>query len=174
MLNFRFSQLTLSIIMTAIIGINHTHAMLPNPLTTPNLATPANQDLSMSVAITAFLVQQDALGKETLTPITPDTKLNVGDVLEYHGYFTNQTGMRLRKANISLEIPQNLAFIGFATPSNPQASVDGIRFLRTPLQTKVNGQMQNIAFHHYQGLRWQIEDIGINGTAIVKYRAHLK
>ena len=52
---------------------------------------------------------------------------------------------------------------------------DGSRFVFMPIRTTAaDGSIQNLPFSQYQVLRWNIQDLGIGATAVVKYRAVIK
>ncbi len=93
-------------------------------------------------------------------------------MLEYQGLFTNN-GDRVRKMDVSLSIPDSLELIGGVVP-NASGSMDGSRFVRMPVRATINGVLQDLPLSRYKALRWTVEDVGIGGTAVVKYRAKVK
>lgn len=135
-------------------------------------ALPTNEALSR--AVYAFLVKTDENGDETLVPIQAGMAVKSGDTLEYQAHFTNYTGERIRRTSVSLSIPMGVELVGGITPVQVAGSVDGSRFARMPLRANIGGEIQNMPYRYYKALRWQIEDIGIHGTAVVKYRAVLR
>lgn len=144
-------------------------AMLP----TPQPQQPAGGQLAaqkkaegISPVISAFLVSDVAL-----TPITPTTQIRSKDVIEYHAYLPNRSPDRIRSMTVTLEIPQGVTFAHNVSPLGATASVDNINFGKIPLQTNYQGQLQNVPDPLYRSLRWVIEDVGVNGVAVVKYRA---
>lgn len=147
---------------------------LPTPVVTPPVVVAPVETTAMSASVHAFLLRSDAVGQEVLVPVTPQTQVTAGDVLEYQVHFDNVTGERLRKAQLNVSIPEELEFIGAVVPAQVMASIDGQAFSRMPLRTRVDGQLQPVALSFYRVLRWEVEDIGIGGTAVVKYRAKLK
>lgn len=169
-------------------GVSSANAILPTPPATTaiqiqNIAPPplvaaiAQKPVTkqtLNPAIYAFLVRQDANGGETLTPVVAGTPLKKGDVVEYQGYFSNQTGERIRRAAVSLNIPTGVELVGGILPLGATASVDGKKFFRVPMRARMDGQIQNLPFRFYKVIRWQVEDLGLDGVAVVKYRAVLK
>ncbi len=126
---------------------------------------------AIGVVVNAFLVG-NANGQETLTPITPNTSVKKGDLVEYHGLFTNTSKDRVRNMTLTLTLPQGATFTGVTEPKlGVQASVDGQQFSFMPLRSSANGQLQNVPFERYQALRFTVEEVGIGATAVVKYRA---
>ncbi|WP_255504040.1 hypothetical protein [Moraxella sp. VT-16-12] len=176
------------------------HAMLPNPTTdtvsytanpiakpnAPTLNVSANTATTNALGtqtaddsadfisvVNAFVVKSNN-GVETLIPVTLGTAVQAGDVLEYQGLFTN-TGDRVRKMDVTLSIADGLELVGGVMPQHASASMDGNRFVRMPIRVKgANGQVQNLPLSDYKALRWTIEDVGLGGTAVVKYRAKIK
>ena len=176
------------------------HAMLPNPTTDtvsytavptakPNAPTFNMPTVSASVAamptipqntdgvdfisvVNAFVVKSSD-GIETLVPVSVGTPVQKGDVLEYQGLFTN-TGDRVRKMDITLSIADGLELVGGVSPQHASASNDGNRFVRMPIRANIGGQVQNLPLSYYKALRWTVEDVGLGGTALVKYRAKVK
>lgn len=122
--------------------------------------------------VNAFVVKNEN-GVETLVPINASTPVKSGDVLEYQGLFTN-TGERVRKMDVTLSIADGLELVGGVVPQHASASMDGNRFVRMPIRVNVGGQIQNLPLAQYKALRWTIDDVGLGGTAVVKYRAKLK
>lgn len=170
------------------------HAMLPTPNQTPVVSLTATgvsvntqptlqptqpqtlnsqTDTKLPSLITAFLVQT-LDNQETLIPINDSTALTAGDTVEYQAYFTNHSKERIRTMTATLNIPLGTEFIGITSPIAQAASVDGNLFAHIPLKTRVNDQIQEVAPHFYRSLRWQLEDIGIGGTAVVKYRVKIQ
>lgn len=152
-------------------------AMLPNPTTTaPATSTSQSvapaQSADFISAVNAFIVKSDN-GREVLVPINVGTPVKSGDVLEYQGLFTN-TGDRVRKMDVTLGIADGLELVGGVVPQHASASMDGQRFVRMPIRVNIGGQVQNLPLSQYKALRWTLEDIGLGGTAVVKYRAKLK
>lgn len=179
-------------------------AMLPNPQTpltplnamppalaiskAPNMANPsfinnsqANSQTNSSTlsdsqnqvgqAVYAYLVRGVA-GQEQLIPIDATTAINRGDIVEYHGHFTNKTADRIGAMTAMMDIPTKLELI--STEPLASASVDGKRFSAMPLRTLVNGQLVPVPLAYYKALRFDIKNIGIGATAVVKYRAKIR
>lgn len=128
---------------------------------------------NVNTVVNAFIVKTDPAGKETLIPVNVGTAVKSGDILEYQGLFTNN-GDRIRTMEVTLSIADGTEFTGFLHPKTAKGSADGQRFVNMPIRVNVGGQVQNLAFGNYKALRWTVEDIGLGGTAVVKYRAKLK
>lgn len=179
-------------------------AMLPNPQTpltplnamppalaiskAPNMANPsfinnsqANSQTNSSTlsdsqnqvgqAVYAYLVRGVA-GQEQLIPIDATTAINRGDIVEYHGHFTNKTADRIGAMTAMMDIPTKLELI--STEPLAFASVDSKRFSAMPLRTLVNGQLVPVPLAYYRAIRFDIKNIGIGATAVVKYRAKIR
>lgn len=171
-------------------------AMLPNPnvlptqslmptSTTPPPLLPSTTARTMTVdtsgetveaVINAFVVTPSATtgGEELLTAVTGAGQVKSGDVVEYRGYFTNKSPDRIRSMTVLMQVPQGVALIGGIDPIAPFATVDGTRFARTPLRANMGQGVAEVPLFYYKALRWDVEDVGINGTAVVKYRARIK
>lgn len=159
----------LALIAMAMVGVS-AHAMLPTP--NPNTVSPTQTAPAITSVVNAFVVKGTG-SAETLVPVSVSTSVKSGDVLEYQGLFTN-TGDRIRKMDVTLTIADNLELIGGISPQYAQASLDGGRFLRMPIRAKVGNQIQELPLSRYKALRWTVEDVGLGGTAVVKYRAKVK
>lgn len=122
-------------------------------------------------AVYAYLVRGVA-GQEQLIPIDATTAINRGDIVEYHGHFTNKTADRIGAMTAMMDIPTKLELI--STEPLASASVDGKRFSAMPLRTLVNGQLVPVPLAYYKALRFDIKNIGIGATAVVKYRAKIR
>ncbi|MDO5768877.1 MAG: hypothetical protein Q4P13_05180 [Psychrobacter sp.] len=136
-----------------------------------NAASNANAVVSK---ITAAIVSVDANGQETLVPVDANTKLQSGNVIEYQGYFTNTNKDRVRKMTVTMSIPEQVELLKVISPAYPQASVDNNVYGPMPLKGMVNGQAQDIPLTYYRSVRWDIEGLGLNDTAVAKYRARVK
>ncbi|AWT49949.1 hypothetical protein DLE54_10825 [Psychrobacter sp. YP14] len=157
-------------------------AMLPTP--EPEMSSPSNQANAAAMQATqanqvvsktvAALVSVDAQGQPTLKPIDANTRLQKGNVIEYHSYFTNTGKDRMRKMDVTMTIPEEVKLVGQVSPDTASASIDGTNFSHMPLRGSINGQMQDVPLEYYKNLRWTIEGLGINETAVVKYRAIVK
>lgn len=163
-------------------AVTQASAMLPTP--EPTLGNPLavqsadNNSRSTSQAInskiTASLVSVDANGKELLVPVTSSTRLQSGNVLEYQGLFTNTNPDRVRKMTVTMTIPEQVEMLGGIAPDFPFASADGSTFARMPLRANIDGKLQEIPLTFYKAVRWDLEGLGLNETATVKYRARVK
>lgn len=138
---------------------------------TPSL--PKTPTIGIQTVVNAFIVQ-NINGQERLVPVNVGTPVKSGDVLEYQGLFTNNSPERVRSMEVSLTIADGLELIGGIHPRFPYASIDGNRFVRSPIRANVGGQVQELPLSQYKALRWTIEDVGLGGTAVVKYRAKVK
>ena len=146
-------------------------SVLPSsPKTTPTVVTSEDVNAVMN----AFIVRKDA--QETLEPVTAQSSIKAGDLIEYQVLLTNDGNNRVRDMRVALSLPQGAEFTGVVSPSvGTQASADGSRFVFMPIRTTAaDGSIQNLPFKQYQVLRWNIQDLGIGATAVVKYRAVIK
>lgn len=159
----------------AILPIASAHAILPTPEEALESSPSANSPTSaITSEVKAFLVEQDSTGQEVLSPVSANTRLQSGKVLEYQGHFTNRSADRVRKMTVTMSIPKNLILINQIDPSTVSASVNARDFAVMPLKTMQNGQYQDVPLKFYRALRWQLTDMNANGTAVVKYRAQVK
>lgn len=162
-------------VLASVLLTGAANAMLPTP--EPALEESAGQEESTNVIQTktvAALVSVDANGQPALTPIDENTRLQKGNVIEYQSYFTNTGKDRLRSMTVSMSIPDEVQLMGDVNPSIAFGSVDGQNFSRMPLHGTINGVMQEVPLEYYKGLRWTIEGLGVNETAVVKYRTLVK
>lgn len=146
-------------------------SVLPSsPKTTPTVVTSEDVNAVMN----AFIVRKDA--QETLEPVTAQSSIKAGNLIEYQVLLTNDGNNRVRDMRVALSLPQGAEFTGVVSPSvGTQASADGSRFVFMPIRTTAaDGSIQNLPFKQYQVLRWNIQDLGIGATAVVKYRAVIK
>lgn len=138
-----------------------------------SMATTSVPD-SVDAVVHAYLVRT-VNGQEMLEPITTANVVKTGDVVEYQTLLTNTGKDRVRSMTVTISVPQGAVFTGQAEPAlGTLASADGTRFVRMPIRTTANGATQNLPFDRYQALRWTIEEIGLGGTAVVKYRATIR
>lgn len=160
-------------------------AMLPTPepaldsattMQSPNNNAASNGSSAQAIntKITASLISVDANGQELLVPVTEQTRLQAGNVLEYQGFFTNTNPDRVRKMTVTLSIPEQVELLRAVAPDFPYGSVDGNTFSRMPLRTRVDNQLQEVDLKYYKALRWDLEGVGLNDTVVVKYRAKVK
>ncbi|MFT5120013.1 MAG: hypothetical protein ACI9ST_000824 [Psychrobacter glaciei] len=173
--------------LVGVMAVTQASAMLPTPeQAVDNLATmqsSTNQASTRSgnssvqavnTKITASLISVDANGQEVLVPVSANTRLQAGNVLEYQGYFTNTNADRVRKMTVTMSIPEQVELLRAVSPDFPYGSTDGDTFARMPLRGKVDNQLQEIPFKYYKAVRWDIEGVGLNDTVAVKYRARVK
>ncbi len=134
----------------------------------------ASNAQAITSKITASLISVGANGQETLVPVTNNTRLQAGNILEYQGFFTNNNADRVRQMTVTMSIPQEVELLGGVAPDFAFASVDNTTFARMPLRGQMNGQNQEIPLQFYQSVRWNLEGVGLNDTVMVKYRARVK
>lgn len=167
--------------LVGVMAVTQASALLPTPEDTLNpvaMRMAANSGNSNAQAvnskITASLVSVGANGQETLVPVSSNTRLQSGNILEYQGFFTNTNADRVRKMTVTMSIPQQVELLGAIAPDFPYGSVDGNNFSRMPLRGQIDGKVQEIPLQYYQAVRWDLEGIGLNDTVQVKYRARVK
>lgn len=136
-----------------------------------NSSTLSDSQNQVGQAVYAYLVRGVA-GQEQLIPIDATTAINRGDIVEYHGHFTNKTADRIGAMTAVMDIPTKLELI--STEPLAFASVDSKRFSAMPLRTLVNGQLVPVPLAYYRAIRFDIKNIGIGATAVVKYRAKIR
>ncbi|TXD96267.1 hypothetical protein ES754_11595 [Psychrobacter frigidicola] len=129
---------------------------------------------AVSSKITASLVSVDPNGRELLVPVTANTRLQSGNVLEYQGLFTNTNPDRVRRMTVTMTIPEQVEMLGGIAPDFPFGSADGSAFARMPLRGNIDGQVQEIPLKYYKAVRWNLDAVGLNDTVMVKYRARVK
>lgn len=187
----RSAYATIGATLLSLAAISSASAMLPTP--EPELDAPSNSqnaavvqqatnntqaaaqgNAAVSTKVMAFLVAQDENGQQTLVPVTAQTQLQKGNVIEYQGHFTNNSTDRQRKMTVTMTIPEEVSLMGSISPEFPLASVDGQQYAPAPLRGRVDGQLQEIPLEYYRGLRWDIEALGLGETAVVKYQAVVK
>lgn len=130
-----------------------------------------NQSQKLITKTVAALVSVDAQGQPALKPIDANTRLQKGNVIEYHSYITNNSSDRMRKMDITVSIPDEVKLVGKVSPDTASASVDGQNFSRMPLRGQIAGEMKEVPLEYYKHLRWTIEGLGQDETAVVRYRA---
>lgn len=137
---------------------------------------PAANNAALISRVLASVVGRDATGQEALSPITPQTQVASGNVLEYHGYITNQGSERVRNMKVTFDIPANMELISQADlePARARGSVDGVNFQYMPLKMNVGGVLQDVPMSQYRAVQWEIPGLGLNEVAMVKYRLRVK
>lgn len=188
------SKLSGSVAMISILLLGNVSAQAILPTPEPEMTNPSN--LTNAIAVNqgqlngspvnegqvntanalntktvAALVSVDPQGQNVLKPIDTNTRLQKGNVIEYRTYITNNSTDRMRKMDISMSIPNEVKLLGDIEPKTASASVDGTNFSHMPLRGRINGQLKEVPLEYYKHLRWTIEGLGINETAVVKYRA---
>ena len=172
--------------LVGVMAVTQASAMLPTPepalnpvasQQTPINPTAINANTSaqaINSKITAALISVDPNGQEVTVPVTAETRLQSGNILEYQGFFTNTSADRVRKMTVTMSIPEQVELLGGVAPDFPFGSADGNTFARMPLRGKVDGQTQEIPLKYYQAVRWDLEGVGLNDTVMVTYRARVK
>ena len=168
--------------LVGVMAVTQASAMLPTPeqavdssivQSNSNQANRSNAQ-AVNSKITASLISVDANGQEILVPVTANTRLQSGNVLEYQGFFTNTNADRVRKMTVTMSIPEQVELLRAVSPDFPYGSADGNTFARMPLRGKVDNQLQEIPLKFYKAVRWDLEGVGLNDTVAVKYRARVK
>lgn len=162
-----------------IVDPNLTNLIIGNQ-SIPRAPASASTNPSASSALTSrvlvSVVGRDASGQEALSPVTPQTRLASGNVLEYRGYITNQSGERVRNMKVTFDIPENMELISQADlePNRAYGSIDGVKFQYMPLKMNVGGVLQDIPLSKYRAVQWDVPGLGLNEVAMVKYRLRVK
>lgn len=162
-------------------AVTQASAMLPvpEPAMGSSIAVQADSNSRSGVQavnskITAALISVDANGKELLVPVTANTRLQSGNILEYQGLFTNTNPDRVRKMTVTMSIPEQVEMLGGIAPDLPYGSADGNTFARMPLRANIDGKVQEVPLKYYKAVRWDIDGLGLNDSVMVKYRARVK
>lgn len=148
---------------------------MPVVLTTNNTTTPTTSN-QVQQRLLASVVARGADGAEVLSPITASTRLNSGNVIEYHGYIINQSPERVRNLKVTFDLPANTELTGLAdlSPSRAYGSIDGKNFQYMPLKANIGGIVQEIPMSSYKAVQWDVAGLGLNEVAEVKYRVRIK
>ncbi|WP_394261996.1 hypothetical protein [Moraxella boevrei] len=138
--------------------------------------TSPTQNVQLETRILASALSTDAQGQQVLSPITAQTKLTSGNVIEYHGYITNKSPERIRNVTVTLDIPANTELLSLKglSPTRAKGSADGVKFQNMPLKTNINGVLQDLPMQYYKAVQWDIAGLGLNEVATVKYRVRVK
>lgn len=139
-------------------------------------ANPAASQSQVQKLLLASVVARDAAGNEVLNPITAQTRLASGNVVEYHGYVINRSPDRVRNLKVTFNLPANTELTGLPdmSPTRAYGSVDGTNFQYMPLKTNVGGVVQDIPMSAYKAVQWDVQGLGLNEVAEVKYRVRIK
>ena len=83
--------------LVGVMAVTQASAMLPTPeqAVDSSVAVQSNAQ-AVNSKITASLISVDANGQEILVPVTANTRLQSGNVLEYQGFFTYTNADRVR------------------------------------------------------------------------------
>ena len=124
----------------------------------------------------ASIVARNASGQEVLVPVNAQTPITRGMILEYHGYIINHSQERVRNMKVSFDLPKNteLTAMSDMSPARAMGSMDGMNFQYMPLKSNVGGVLQDLPMSYYKAVRWNIEGLGLNEVAEVKYRVVVK
>lgn len=163
--------------MVATMTATSANAMLPTPEVVGETAQQAGvvqTTPAIDVKVHAYVVRTDTMGVDSIQPIRAGDAIGAGDVIEYRALLTNQDANRVRSMTATLGIPEGTELIGAVEPSIVKASIDGERFVNMPIRGMIDGQVQALPLSYYKALRWTIEDVGLGGTAVVKYRVVIK
>lgn len=167
--------------LVGVMAVTQASAMLPvpepaldNEVAAQSTSNSRSNVQAVNSKITASLLGVDANGKETLVPVTANTRLQSGNILEYQGLFTNTNPDRVRKMTVTMSIPEQVEMIGGIAPDFAYGSADGNTFARMPLRANMNGKIQEVPLQYYKAVRWDIDGLGLNDTVMVKYRARVK
>lgn len=151
-------------------------AALP-PMASSTAATVSNPAASqIQQRLLASLVSRDEAGKEVLSPVTAQTRVRSGNIIEYRGYVINISPERVRNLKVSFDLPSNTELMSLSdlSPERAMGSSDGVTFQYMPLKTSINGTLQELPMSYYKAVRWNIEGLGLNEVAEVKYRVRVK
>lgn len=167
-----------------IVFMNGAAPAMPAPVTTPVQAMPipvtaapvSNTNNQLSPRVLASIVTRDAQGQEVLSPVTAQTKLVSGNIIEYRGYVTNAGTERVSNMKVTLDIPAGMELTGLPdmAPERPYGSMDGTNFQYMPLKANINGVVQELPMSYYKAVQWDIKGLGLNEVAMVKFRARVK
>lgn len=182
------------IAILATIGMSvSTNAVLPTATTEPNLPivqqlaqAPLQRALTeadfntqtnqLEQRLTVSIVSLDPQGQEVLAPVTAQTKLVTGNILEYRGYITNNSPDRIRSMRVTFDIPSNMELhsVESLSPQRAFGSANGQKFQSMPMKANINGVVQNLPVQYYKAVQWDIQGLGLNEVAEVKYRLKVK
>lgn len=142
----------------------------------PILAQPSQSQTQLQTKLTASVVAINPQGGEILAPITSQTQLSRGSIIEYHGYIINNAAERLKTLKANFDIPNGteLQSINSISPQPVYASNDSQRFNYLPIKSNVAGVLQEVPLSYYKTLQWDIVGLGLNEVAEVKYRVVIK
>lgn len=142
----------------------------------PILAQPSQSQTQLQTKLTASVVAINPQGGEILAPITSQTQLSRGSIIEYHGYIINNAAERVKTLKANFDIPNGteLQSINSISPQPVYASNDSQRFNYLPIKSNVAGVLQEVPLSYYKTLQWDIVGLGLNEVAEVKYRVVIK
>lgn len=153
-------------------------SLSPAVAASPIAQMPQNNAASSQVQklLLASVVARDATGSETLSPVTAQTRLTSGNIIEYHGYVINRSPDRVRNVKVTFNLPSNTELTGMAdmSPSRAYGSIDGSNFQYMPLKANIGGVVQDIPMSSYKAVQWDVQGLGLNEVAEVKYRVRVK
>lgn len=142
----------------------------------PILAQPSQSQTQLQTKLTASVVAINPQGGEILAPITSQTQLSRGSIIEYHGYIINNAAERVKTLKANFDIPNGteLQSINSISPQPVYGSNDSQRFNYLPIKSNVAGVLQEVPLSYYKTLQWDIVGLGLNEVAEVKYRVVIK
>ncbi len=142
----------------------------------PILARPSQSQTQLQTKLTASVVAINPQGGEILAPITSQTQLSRGSIIEYHGYIINNAAERVKTLKANFDIPNGteLQSINSISPQPVYGSNDSQRFNYLPIKSNVAGVLQEVPLSYYKTLQWDIVGLGLNEVAEVKYRVVIK
>ncbi len=163
-----------SLLMFAVTG--SAVAVLPAVDVSQATNATATVDEKIHSQITASIVAKNAQGQEVLQPVNAQTKLETGNILEYHGYITNNSPERIRNMKVTFSIPDNMELLNLVdiSPIHPQGSIDGKAFHYMPIRVQIGGVSQELPLKYYKAIQWEVKGLGLNEVALVKYRVKVK
>lgn len=159
---------TVSPSLSSAVVLNPAPANVSAPM--PSVANNSNNAALLQTKITASLVGADG----TLIPVTPQTKLATGNIIEYHGYITNNSPERVRTMKVTMPIPANMELVSKPSPEPVYGSNNGVQFNYMPTKISVGGVIQDAPMSYYKSVRWDIPGLGLNEVAEVKYQVRVK
>ncbi|MFW2178302.1 MULTISPECIES: hypothetical protein [unclassified Moraxella] len=179
-----------SLMLTSMLATTTTFAVLPTVTLDPNASNPfpiqttstngsinpiVNARPQLDNQLFGYIVGTDAQGQESFIPVTAQTNVSAGNVIEYRGYITNNSPDRVRSMKVTYAIPANTELLSTqVSPERAYGSADGQNFQYMPLKTNASGTLQNLPMAYYKAVRWDIQGLGLNEVAEVKYRVRVK
>lgn len=130
----------------------------------------------VAVTLTVFKVVKQADGSEAL--VAGDA--GPGDTVEYQVRYNNAGSSKVQHLLATLPIPASgMEYLAAGvSPSNVEASTDGVSFAAVPLKRSVTGadgkvKIELVPTSHYRVLRWDLGDLPPGKVATVRSRMRL-